>query len=72
MTTALQTSTFSTLPTSSTTVHAVEIITPDGPVICSGGIFVNDLRGARRMQKAMAKRFPSRILLGGQGGIEVE
>lgn len=55
-----------------TLVHVVEIQTPAGPMICEQGTFVNNLRGARKLAKAMAARFETRILLGGQGGMEVK
>lgn len=48
---------------------AVEITTVDGPVI-SG--FFETLRQARKLAALLSTRFPTRIMLGGAGGMEVK
>jgi len=51
------------------TIYAVEITTETGPVISR---FFQCIRNARRYAKRCAATWPTRIMMGGQGGIEVK
>ncbi len=50
-------------------MYAVEISTHEGPYISR---FFNTIRAARNWAKWCSKKWPTRILRGGQGGDEVK
>ncbi len=53
----------------SKTFYAVEITTADGPIVSR---FFDKLSAARTWAKWCSKTWPSRIMKGGQGGVEVK